>query len=130
MEWKIIIIYACAGVVSLIIFSFLLVLLYRLKHKKRKPKYPSIVLTSHDSPQLKEKRLWSPPEEKDESTKFVSRMERNEKARSYWFPKCDIRPFIAPTTGEFQQPVICKQVRIFYIQCMIDYSVLFRLFKI
>ena len=103
-----IIIYACAGVVSFIIVSFLILLLYRWKHKKTKPTYPSIVLTSHDSPQLKEKRLWSPPEDKDVVT--VTRAERSEKARSYWFPKRDIRPFLAPTTGEYQQPVACKQV--------------------
>ena len=109
MAFKLIIIYACAGVVSFIIFSFLILLLYRWKYKKTKPRYPSIVLTSHDSPQLKEKRLWSPPEDKDETTKSVTRAERSEKARSYWFPKRDIRPFLAPTTGEYQQPVACKQ---------------------
>jgi hypothetical protein len=108
MALESIIIYACAGVVSFIIVSFLILLLYRWKHKKTKPTYPSIVLTSHDSPQLKEKRLWSPPEDKDVVT--VTRAERSEKARSYWFPKRDIRPFLAPTTGEYQQPVACKQV--------------------
>ncbi len=116
MAFKLIIIYACAGVVSCIIFSFLILMLYRWKHKKKKPRYPSIVLTSHDSPQLKEKRLWTPPEDKSGIAKSVTRAERSEKTRSYWFPKRDIRPFLAPTTGRYQQPVACKEVRHFFIQ--------------
>ena len=114
MAFKLIIIYACAGAVSFIISLVLIVLLYRWKNKKR-VRYPSIVLTSHDSPHLKEKRLWSPPECKDEPTNSVKRAERKEKVRSYWFPKRDIRPFLAPTTGEYQQPVVSKQVRELYI---------------
>lgn len=110
MAFKLVIIYACAGAVSFTISLVLIVLLYRWKNKKR-VRYPSIVLTSHDSPELKEKRLWSPPESKDERAKSVKRAERKEKTRSYWFPKRDIRPFILPTTGEYQQPVVSKQVR-------------------
>lgn len=111
MSLKTITIYASTAFVSLIIFTFFFLLLYRWKYGYKKIRYPSIVLTSHDSPQLKEKRLWSPPNVKDDVTKSVTKDERNKKARSYWFPKRDIIPFFAPTTREYQQPVACKQVR-------------------
>ncbi|XP_028392885.1 synaptotagmin-1-like [Dendronephthya gigantea] len=107
---KLIIIYVCAGVVSFVAFSFFILLLYRWRiNKPKKNRYPSIVLTSHDSPQLKEKRLWSPPESKDATKGTATRAERSDKTRSYWFPKTDIRPFLAPLSGEYQQPVACKQ---------------------
>ena len=88
-------------------------MIYRWKSKKASAfaKYPSIVVTSHDDPKLKEERLWSPQDHSKkirQGTKSISRVERENKVRSYWFPKRDIKHFLPPITGEYQQPSLSK----------------------
>lgn len=107
-------IYLTSGILSVFVLFILFFLIYRWKSKKLSGSklYPSIVLTSHDSPTLKEKRLWSPPDKSTQirqGTKSTSKAERSQKVRSYWFPKRDLKPFLPPIKGEYQQPKLPKQ---------------------
>ena len=106
------VIYLTSGILAILLVVFLFAIVYRWKYKKSLalPNYSSIVLTSHDSPQLKQKRLWSPPAKSSEETKSTSKMGRKDKQRSYWFPKRDIKPFLPAVQGEYLQPSLPKQV--------------------
>lgn len=119
------VIYLTSGILAILLVVFLFAIVYRWKYKKSLalPNYSSIVLTSHDSPQLKQKRLCSSPdlppakcsedseqdsEQDSERTKSTSKVGRKDRQRR--FLKRYIKPFLPSVKGEYLQPSLPKQV--------------------